>query len=357
MELRELTEYEFFKFIKKSKSDNFLQSLEMFRRYRDIKRDSYLFGGFVKGDLKIAALVYCMRELMGWKIFNMARGPILDFEDKKIFTYQKTFLEKSALLLKNKGGAVLQISPNYYRSICDDVFDDGDIPAWPKKQEFDSLYDEVGFKYLGEYAQVKWAYLKDLGAKKDEIMGSFRQGHRRAIRHAIARHGMQFRNLELNELDILEKLVNEAGKRHGFAGPNAEYYKSMKKHFSDKVIFSVVDLNDANKKIPVAAGMFIEYNDEMIYLFGGSHINKKASYGPILLQWSMMEKAMDGGYLKYNFYGTHPFKGAADFSVYNFKKGFRGSVIEYLGTYAKPLNLVGRFIIKRIGIAQYRGVS
>ena len=358
MELRELTENDFSDFVKKNVSDNFLQSIEMFRRYKDINREAYLLGGLVRGKIKIAALVFCMRDIMGWKVFNMARGPILNFTDKKCFNYQNDFLKECSGFLKDKGGAVLQISPNFYRELDDCVFSDGEIPVWGEKKKFDSLYQKAGFKYLGEYGQIKWAYFKKLESEKIETKKSFRQGHRRAIKYAIERYDMKVRNLDLNELGILEKLVNESGKRHGFIGPDTDYYESMKKHFSDKVTFAVADVSDGKKKISAAAGMFIEYNGEMIYLFGGSHIGgKQVSCGPALLQWSMMKKAIDDGFLNYNFYGTHPFKDATDFSVYNFKRGFRGVIVEYLGTYAKPLNFVGKFLIKRIGVAEYRGVS
>ena len=169
---------------------------------------------------------------------------------------------------------------------------------------------------------------------------------------------MIVRDLGLDELEVLTKLVNEAGKRLGFIGPDTAYYKSMKKYFSDAITFAVAEVSSGDKKTSAAAGMFIEYGNEMIYLFGGSHVGgKEVACGPALLQWSMMQKAADDGILNYNFYGTHPFRDAADFSVYNFKRGFRGVVVEYIGTYAKPLNLVGRFLVKKIGKAEYRGVS
>ena len=358
MELRELSEDEFSGFIRKKPSDNFLQSIEMFRRYKDVGRETYFLGGYLDGRLKIAALVFCMHDIMGWKIFNMARGPILNFESKKSFESQSVFLEKCAKFLEQKGGAVLQISPNYYRKINEEFLAKGGIPKWDKKRKFDDLYSEIGFKYLGEYGQIKWAYFKDLNSGKDKVKQSFREGHKRSIKYATERYRMRVRDVSLDELQVIEKLVNEAGKRHGFIGPDTTYYASMKKYFSDKVSFVVVEVDDDEKTVSAAAGMFIEYGNEMIYLFGGSHTGgKKVSCGPALLQWEMMQRAIDDGASIYNFYGTHPFNDASDFSVYNFKKGFRGEIVEYLGTYAKPLNLLGKILIKRIGCSEYRGVS
>ena len=373
MKIRELSEAEFSKFIRKKPSNNFLQSIEMFQRYKDIGREAYLFGGFVGKELKIAGLAFCMRDFMGWKVFNMARGPILDFGDKRSFNYQGEFLDECAKFLEDRGGAVLQISPNFYRKTLDADFSEDVIPKWKERERFDSLFSKIGFKYLGEFAQIKWAYFKDLTEGEEAVLKSFRQGARRSIKYARERYGMKLRTIEESELPKIEKLVNETGRRHGFVGPDVAYYASMKKHFADKVTFVAVATEDENVATAskmendvardggnnefAAVGMFIEYNGEMIYLFGGSRTDKQATCAPSLLQWEMMKKAIENGSRIYNFYGTHPFREAADYGVYNFKKGFRGEIVEYVGTYAKPLNLAGRLLLWRIKAKEYRGVS
>lgn len=381
MKVVEIEVKEFEKFVKKQKMDNFLQSPEMYSRYRKIGKEAYLFGGFaeekkklktgkvVKSEkLVIAALCVKMREKLGKKVYNMPRGPIWDVEASDAQEVLRDFLEGVEGILRDKGGMVLQVSPSIWRKrVLADEDEDSNVKVvdgmveeeWDLGEKIAQTLTGVGFKDLGEYEQIKWAYILDLKDKTaDELLENCRYGHRRSIKAAKEKYGVSVRELDDQELGVLKHIIEQTGERRGFRDPELEYYKSMKQAFSDKAQFMVAEWGETDKKkIPIVAAMFLSYGKEKVYLFSGSDTRYKKFSGSHLMQWEAINAALNDGLAIYNFHGTHPIEFAGERGVYKFKRGFRGEFIEYVGTFAKPLNLLGKAYLSRIKYAKYREMS
>ena len=91
---------------------------------------------------------------------------------------------------------------------------------------------------------------------------------------------------------------------------------------------------------PLSAAMFMLYGSEVVYLFSGSDEQYMKDYNAQYeLQWYMIKYAAEQKFQRYNFYGIH---GLPDDShkdgVYEFKKGFGGQVLEYIGTRELPVD-------------------
>ena len=336
MELVELKPKEFEKFAEQMECASFLQSLEMKKRYDAKKIENYLFG--LKHNKKIvaAALVLTTRKKLGLKIFKCPGGPLLDYDANDANKILRQFTKKIKTVLNEKQGLVFEISPNIVSQPRDrkNNIVEG-VNHLNIKRE---LMDE-GYKYLGEYEQVKWEYVLPLGEKTmDEMFADLRTDHRQRIRRA-KRENVRLRELKNSELSVLKKITAEAGERHGFVEPDIRYYREMKDAFGDKVKFMVSEAYIDNKWIPIAASMFVDHSGEIVYLYSGS-VRKLARLGGVhYMQWQMIEEALNKGYKRYNFYGVKPVEGNG---VYLFKQGFRGHVEELLGTFMLPLNLKGR---------------
>jgi lipid II:glycine glycyltransferase (peptidoglycan interpeptide bridge formation enzyme) len=109
-----------------------------------------------------------------------------------------------------------------------------------------------------------------------------------------------------------------------------------------------IDQADEIKKsegnvVTLAGGMFMTYGNEVVYLFSGSRGEYLSFGGQYFVQWDMIKYGIKNGYKLYNFYGI-----SGDFSnenkrhgLYEFKKSFGGTVIEYIGDFdliiSKPL--------------------
>ena len=113
MELIELDAKTFADFVKSKPCHNFLQSPEMFARYKTANREDYLLGmKNATNELVLDALVVKIGSIKGKKLFSAPGGPILDYSNKNATRLIEYFLDLAKPFLKSKGGLALQISPN-----------------------------------------------------------------------------------------------------------------------------------------------------------------------------------------------------------------------------------------------------
>ncbi|MBQ2695159.1 peptidoglycan bridge formation glycyltransferase FemA/FemB family protein [Candidatus Saccharibacteria bacterium] len=355
-EFREITLKEFTDFTKKCHTKNYMQSPAMEKRYQQIGRESYLLGLFDQNNLIVAGLVSCIYNNRGLKIFSFSRGPLMDFSQNPTFFYN--FLKSCATFLKAKKGSILQISPTLLAPYA---------PA-----DFKAQLRDIGYKYLGEYEQVKWVYAIDFDkidnlpaktptAKRSKVLApvltpeeeqtllrSFRRDHRHTIKYATERYHIKLRELQPSEYDILLKLLKESGKVHGFVPRDQKFFEQMANAFGDEVATIVAELPDGT---PIASAFFLLYGNEVIYLSSGLSREHKKLGGPHLIQWAMIKYAYANGYHKYNFWGTNP---DPENGVYKFKQGFHGEVEEFVGTFATSLDIMGKLYLAKIKTKEQR---
>lgn len=76
------------------------------------------------------------------------------------------------------------------------------------------------------------------------------------------------------------------------------------------------------------------YGDETIYLFSGGNDEYNEYGGQYLIQWDIINYAINNGYRRHNFFGIFGCKeGLTDYGIYLFKRGFNDYVEELLGQY------------------------
>jgi len=365
---------------------SFLQSAEMYRRYKALGREAYLVGvrkgaqepqgprgaqgsrGVSQGGIVAAGLILARPWRLGKKIMRVPGGWLMDYdrgdheENLRFLTVQaKEFCRK-------KGGMVIEISPNIVSRPRDNenkVVEggtDGDLATKNHLGVRRELVG-VGYKYLGEYEQAKWTYVLELDGKTPEgLLMEFRTTHRQLIRKA-EREGVRVRELGEDELGVLKQITAESGERHGFQEPEVEYYQSMKAAFGEKVKFVVAEIPASRVSsellggvgavdgyVPLAASMFIDDGRELVYLYSGSIRRLQRYNGAYAIQWWAIRRALEEGYARYNMYGVRPVAGNG---VYAFKQGFRGHVEELLGTFALPVGLLGRLYLARLKPREY----
>lgn len=355
----ELTESEFggLKFA----CGNFLQSVEMYQRYRDLGREAYLVG--VKNaaqEIVAAGLVVVRNWRFGKKIMRVPGGWLLDYDTKGYEEILRFLTREARKFCRKRGGMVLEISPNVVSQTRDN---ENKIVEGPEHLGVKQELVREGYKYLGEYEQAKWVYVLELAGKTAEgLIMEFRTTHRQLIRKA-EREGVRVRELGADELGVLKRITAEAGERHGFHEPEMEYYRSMAQAFGEKVKFVVAeipvsamraeDVDEAEVMdgyVPLAASMFVDDGRELVYLYSGSLRRLQRYNGAYAIQWWAIRRALDEGLARYNFYGVKPREGNG---VYKFKQGFRGHVEELLGAFALPLGMLGRIYVGRLKTREF----
>ncbi|MBR3368787.1 peptidoglycan bridge formation glycyltransferase FemA/FemB family protein [Candidatus Saccharibacteria bacterium] len=359
--LKELSKKDYEFFLSASTTKNYMQSIEMYDRYKKNGREAYLLGLCEGEKIIIAGLVSVYYQRLGKKIFTMSRGPIFEPNQnlKKIFK----FINEAKSFIKSKGGICLQISPYVLAS---------ELP-----KNFKSEAKKNDLKYLGEYEQVKWIYtinfsdIDKLPQKKvpenkrnydlskinldekseDVLFKQLHNNHRRAIKSAIKKYNLSLRELKIDEYGKLYEIIKESGDTQGFTPRQTSFYKEMKENFKEKVMAVVAELPD---KTPIAVGFFISYGSDLIYLSGGMKRDYKKYGAPHLIQWTMIKYAYANGFKKYNFWGTNP---DPKNGVFRFKQGFSGKTEEFIGTFITPITFLGKIYIKKIKTAEHRNLQ
>ena len=282
----------------------------------------------------------------------------------------------------------------YYELIERDI--DGNI----KENGFNhteilNYLENLGFHKLPKGEQMDWLFALNIEGKTiDELKKEFRPSTRNIINKTL-KSNITIRELEYNELNTFKVLTEKTSNRKNFKDRSLTYYQDMYHLFKplNELKFLIAEINfpeyikklesekemiltklnmpieeranakkvkeyetslkSIDKKIeeakkissetgdilPLSCAMFMLYGDEIIYLFSGNdeqYMNFNAQY---LIQWEMLNYAVNNNYKRYNFYGisnnfdTHD----KDYGIYDFKKGFNGYVIELIGELELPI--------------------
>lgn len=380
----ELTDEQYTSFVGGKSQQHFMQTLKMRDYYNYKGIPTFLIGALNQDDEIVAGALVCQSENhKGNKKFDIYKGFVMDYDDGELL---KFMVEQTATFLKQRGGVVFTIDPNIdeiERNIDGDIVENGKN----NKQVVEQLLN-LGFIKSKIDPQQKWIFALDLQGKTiDEIFAGCKQNTRNIIKRTQNKFKLEVRSLDVNKDEFKDFLDIEdaTAKRRGFFSKPWSYYKNMKKAFGDDVKFEVAYLNSSaymqvledeksayeqkvaktnapkkkenylkeigflNKKIedlrnlqekegdviPLSCAMFVMTGEEIVYLFSGSLDEHMQYYGQYILQWKIIEYAVQHGYERYNFFGISDItKMDSDQNgVYEFKKGFGGCVHEMLGEY------------------------
>ena len=414
MEFVELTEKEYEKFVQKHEQESYMQTLDLknFKENNNIK--CYLVG--VKDNKKViaATLMYSIGSFMKKKRFYSSRGFVLDYNNKELLTF---FVNNIKKYIKEKKGMSLTIDPNIIyrvRSSNGEIIDDNKndkIIEDLKKQGF----VHFGFNNYFETMQVRWVYRLELKGSYDELKSNFIKSTRKNV-EATYNNGVQIRIGNVEDIKSLSKIFKETAERDQFNTKSYEYYKSMfesmpnniklymayidpklylskteeklenekatnkeieekmktgmvgskllnKKEVSDKLIEKYTEeLKEAKNmvkehpdRVDIGALISMKSGTDYISLSSGTLTQYKKFYPKYALYDAHIKDAYEMGFKYANFYGI-----AGDFNpsnkyygIYEFKKGFNGNVVEYIGEFTLPIGFtykVFKFIkgIKKI---------
>lgn len=402
MTLKEISSEEFEKYAKTSPYRTFMQTKEV-GKLRELNGwKSYYLGLYNNKEIVGATLLVGKKRHFNKYEFYTPRGPLVDYNDKKTL---EIFLNLLTNFVKEHKGYVLRIDPYVLNKERDGFgkekengFNNTSIIETIKKQ---------GFKLvpLNEREQVSWMYVLDIKDKtEDEVLKNMKPNTRNTIRKTL-KNGIEIIELEKKDLKEFYKIMEETGKRKGFAIRSLKYFENMYDLFKpnneikylitkldlDKHIKLLTDekkskeeelsnlkeakyndgkrkalnetLNGINKRIKEAkeikekhgkvitlsGSMFIMTNPEVIYLSSGNYEEFMMYNSQYLIQWEMIKYAIENNFEKYNFYGIPATfdKNDKDYGIYEFKTGFNGYVEELIGEFEKSTSPI-YYLIKLI---------
>ena len=400
MQFTELTTQEFEQFTRAHFS-HFTQTVDNYNLKKDAGVETYLVGVKDGGEIKAASLVTLTPVMKVFKYAYTNRGPVMDYSDKRVFD---AFFEGLTEFLKPKKVMYARVDPyEVIKERTHDGEITKDMGNRYIFDYFKALgWSHTGFtKGFDPVVQIRWHSVLDLAGKDPEMLLDDMDSLRKRNIKKAQKNGLHLRYLELDEIDVFRKFMKDTSEMKAFMDRDDEYYISRKKHFGDNVLIPLVyvDLEEynestqkdrdqlaknidkakktlekdpANKKaenkitnlaeqlgnieeklaegeallqkhgreLPVASSYYFITPHEVVYLAGGSANEFRHFAGSYLIQWHMINYALENDIDVYNFYGISGkfTPEAEDYGVIQFKKGFNAKVLEYIGDFIKPVN-------------------
>lgn len=391
-----LTEKEFRDFSTQSEQANFMQTVELGNlRINNGVKVNYV--GVKKGNNIVAAsLIEEEVTIFGKKIFYAPRGFLIDYHDKELLTFfvenlKKFVKAKNGFKITIDPNVVYQIR-NADGSVIDEDLKDEET----FKNLTDLGFKHFGFNLYLEARQVRFAYRMLLDRPYEEKKKEFSKSTRKNLELTYQK-GLSVRKGDNNDLAKMEYLFENTATRKDFYFRKLDYYKEMYKYMGDlmTIYFAYLDpdkyLESANHNLMVEQNTNKEILDKMkkdkvgakltsqkeisdnrliklqkeveeaqkfkkenpkgkdiaclLSMWNGSEYLTLTSgsleeYRKFTPKYAMYDAHIKDAYKKEytscNFYGisgnfqkeNNPLYG-----VYEFKRGFGGNVIEYIGEF------------------------
>ena len=253
---------------------------------------------------------------IGRTLMSGCRGPVCDLDDRETFSQ---LLDGAKVLAKKYKSYVIKIDP--------------DVPS--SNTAFSSMLQSFGFRAKEggknfEAIQPRYVFRLNVeGKTEEELLANFHQKWRYNIRLA-ERKGVTVRICGKEMVPAFSDLMLTTGVRDGFVTRKPEYFAAMLDNLGEHArLYMAFDPNDT----PIAGTLAIHYGDKVWYLYGASsneHRNLMPNY---LLQWRMIQWAVETNCRIYDFRGVSGDVSEDNplYGLFRFKQGFGGDFTEFVG--------------------------
>lgn len=270
------------------------------------------------------------------------RGPVCSFDDMEVLN---ELMDELSALQKKYRAFMLKIDPLFEQ--------DNHVGIENLKSlGFTHAESRVGY----DNVQCREHYIIELaGRTVEDVYGCISAKYRYKIRVA-KRHGVRCEVCGKDKLDDFYRLLEETAERDHFLIRDKPYYERMLDQLGDHCRLYMCYLGDE----PLSGAITVNYAGNTHYEYGASTARHRECMPNYLMQWEMIQWAVETGCTVYSFGGipyyydeTHP-----NYGVYYFKKGFGGRVSVLAGEFDytyKPVtrrlvNIVLRLLGRRIAL-------
>lgn len=406
MELKELSNEEFYQFIQNYPVKSIFQTPEYGFVMNAQNYDS-LFLGLVDNKKVVAASLILIEKLKAFKYAYAPRGLLVDYEDSdllKIFTTElKKYLGKREVI-------ALKISPLITRRIYEEKKEFKEIENY--NMIFQNLknldYYHMGYNFYFEAMKPRYEAILEIDKPYYELFQSFKKSVRTKIRGSVA-NGIQIfkgskedlkylylhtkrkypRDLKYyedcyeffhkkNQIDFfyakmdteifLKRIQKEYYEKEQEANQLNDMITSSAGNNSQKVINHKIKVDNeyeyAKRNLILATKLLREYpdglvlasalivknNEEVYMIMDGYDKAYKGLNAKHLLIWKMIEKYSKEGYKKFNFGGvTNPEVKENTYQGLNdFKRSFHSKIYEYAGDFEIITNSALYFLYRNV---------
>jgi lipid II:glycine glycyltransferase (peptidoglycan interpeptide bridge formation enzyme) len=316
-------------FIASARTGHLCQTWEWAEHSEEGAHAGSLRVGVVDDAQLIAAVLLTRGTMSGLRapFFYAPRGPVCDDPNSAALPL---LLRAAAQEARKRGGVFIRIEPNVEQS-------DG---------AYIEALHRLGFHDTDHVIYLRSAWVTDLGPSEDALLAGMMMTWRQNIRSG-ARKGV---NVRLGsgeaDLDAFYQLLKETGERDRFYVYPKDLYRDMLTHYSAEAAHAnntahMALLIAESDGVPIAASTVAVLGAWSWNLHSGSsgqpaHRKLRPNY---LLQWECMRWVKSQGARFYD-WRTIPDilePGQELYGVYEFKRGFGGSVRRVIPTLDLPL--------------------
>ena len=373
---------EYDQFVKEHELANVLQSSAWEKVKSDWNHER--FGVYEEGRLLAVASILIKSLPLGYKMFYIPRGPILDYRDTEVL---KFVLQSIKSYARSKRAVFVTFDP----SIClSQHLVNQDKTEYPENLAIIDSLQQMGVRWSGKTEEMGDTIQPRIQAKiykenfeEDKLSKSTKQAIRTARNKGVE---IQFGGTEL--LESFSFLMKKTEKRKEIHLRNEAYYKKLLDNFKDKAYITLATLDvskrsqeleeqlaknraleetftestrtskvEAQKKekerleeeidflqgymnmgksnIPLAATLSLEFGNTSVNLYAGMDDDFKRYNAPILTWYETARYAFERGMLWQNLGGV---ENSLNGGLYHFKEKFNPTIEEYLGEFTMPIH-------------------
>jgi peptidoglycan pentaglycine glycine transferase (the first glycine) len=268
-----------------------------------------------------------VRRIGPLNVLYAPKGPVLNYADTALAGEVLDELQRFA---RQQRAIWLKIDPDVIAATGVPGQDD-DAPQ-PIGQAVRRLLKQRGWRYSREQVQFRNTINVDLTRSEDELLAAMSQNTRRKVRTG-EKKGVTIRPATLDDLDTLYALYAVTGSRDHFLIRPREYYLHEWRYLMQAGLAHAL-LAEADNK-PIAHVLLFHFGQKCWYFYGASSNEERERMPNYALQWEAMKWAKAQGYTTYDMWGApnHFNEDDSMWGVYEFKRGFRGTVTRHIGAW------------------------
>jgi lipid II:glycine glycyltransferase (peptidoglycan interpeptide bridge formation enzyme) len=223
--------------------------------------------------------------------------------------------------------AILALRDALARERCASLLCDPEAPNDPTVL---ASLARAGVRASPVFVQPRRTLLMDLSKSDEELFAAMRKKTRQYI-HKAERAAVVTE--ETRDLDRFMRVLGAVGQRDRFAIRSREYFAKLLSAFGDRSLLMLARVGSED----AGAMLLVRMADRAWELYGGwsgAHAEARPFY---LLKWRAMLRMRQLGVRRYDMYGLA--EGADDplAGVENFKLGYGGEVVEWIGALETPV--------------------
>jgi peptidoglycan pentaglycine glycine transferase (the first glycine) len=268
------------------------------------------------------------------------KGPWLPWDDERVV---RTFFEGVRAIAGRWGAHTIKIEPEVLE----------------EQKDVKAILGEIGFRKARYDLNMKTTLVVDLSLPEEELLGRMKAKTRYNVRLA-ARKGVEV--VEPNDFEegwetFYEwmRATSERKEDYVLRRPRDYLYGAMRNMYDaerGRLFFA------EHEGTPLAGMYVFTFGKKYWYMYGASSDKKRNLKPNYLLQWEVMRWAKGHGLTHYDMVGVPKLEDLDEtnslWSVYKFKEGFGGGIVDSLGCFDLPIKRARAAAWYRLEPAYYR---